>query len=179
MLRAMGTDAGAPRQPAKAMFYRFTDPSGRVHIVDSLDLVPQALRSHAHAISYDEESALPALPSAPGVASAPATFPERLRALPTWQLAVLAVGAALLIELSFRRMPGALRLLLRVALVAGVVALASSAYFGWLRRTTGQSGAGSLATPGALLDDAKGAVEKMNARVRAQQAELKEIEQTK
>jgi hypothetical protein len=167
MMSAMGKDAGAtPEQSGRAVFFRFTDQSGRVHIVDSLDLVPKAARGAAERVRYGEETALNGRPTVPGLAS--------------WQIFALGMGAALLIGLLFRRLPGLLGTLVRVAIVAGVLLLASGAYFGFIRRTTQQSGGGvALATPGALIDDAKSAVEKMNARMRAQQAELKEIEQAK
>jgi hypothetical protein len=162
----MATDAGAKQEPpGRASFFRFTDASGRVHIVDSLDLVPEASRANAEHVRYGEETAVNGLPSVPGLAG--------------WQIFALGFGAAVLIGLLVRHMPGTLRLLVRLAIVAGVVALASGAYFGWIRQTTQQPGTSPLATPGALIDDAKSAVEKMNARIRTQQAELKEIEQTK
>jgi hypothetical protein len=47
-----------------------------------------------------------------------------------------------------------------------------------LRRTTAQSSE-AFAGPGALLDDAKQAVAKMNAHIQEEQTQLKEIEQTK
>jgi hypothetical protein len=165
MMNAMGTDAGAtPEQSGKAVFFRFTDQSGRVHIVDSLDLVPQAARGAAERVRYGQETALNSLPAVPALAS--------------WQIFALGMGAAVLIGLLFRRLPGLLGTLVRVAIVAGVLLLASGAYFGFIRRTT-SGGDVAVATPGALMDDAKSAVEKMNARMRTQQAELKEIEQAK
>jgi hypothetical protein len=167
MMSVMGTDAGArPEQSGKAVFFRFTDQSGRVHIVDSLDLVPQAARGAAERVRYGEETAQNRLPTVPNLAG--------------WQIFALGMGTALLIGLLFRRLPGLLGTLIRVAIVAGVLVLASGAYFGFIRQTTQQSGGGAaLATPGALIDDAKSAVDKMNAGMRAQQAELKEIEQAK
>jgi hypothetical protein len=47
-----------------------------------------------------------------------------------------------------------------------------------MRRTTGQS-RDAMASPSAIIDDAKGAVDKMNARMAAEQAEIKEAEQAK
>jgi hypothetical protein len=69
-----------------------------------------------------------------------------------------------------------MRFVLRIAIVGGVVALLGGAYLGWLRREAHQSD-DLLAGPGALIGDAKDAVAKMNARMQAEQAELKETEQ--
>jgi len=164
MIRAMAEGSGKV-QGDGAVFYRFQDSSGRVHIVDSLDLVPQAQRSSAERVRYDEQTSVSGLVPSP-------------HGLSTWQAFGLGIGVAFLLGLLFRRLPGTFRLVLRFAIVAGVGALIAGAYFGLLRRATHQSG-DALAGPGALIDDAKNAVEKMNARVRAQQAELKEVEQGK
>jgi ABC-type transport system involved in cytochrome bd biosynthesis fused ATPase/permease subunit len=86
--------------------------------------------------------------------------------------------AALGVVFVFSRLPGTLRLVLRLAIIGGVIALLAGAYFGWLRRESQQSH-DALAGPGALIDDAKAAVSKMNARIQAEQAELKETEQAK
>lgn len=163
MVMGTGLLSSAPAA-SSAVFYRFEDANGRVHIVDSIDLVPQALRGQAAHVQYNEETSVNGLPASPALAG--------------WQAFALGVGAALLVVFLFRRLPGSLKLVLRLGIMAGVGALAVGAYFGWMRRTTHQSG-DALAGPGALLDDAKSAVEKMNARMRVQQEQLKEIEQTK
>ena len=157
------TEGGARAQANEPPFYRFEDAKGRLHIVDSLDLVPQALRPRAEPVRY-EHTPVNGLPTLP--------------ALAPWQMFALGVAAAFLIAFLFKRLPGSGRIAWRLALTALVVALLGSVYFGFLRRTTQQKG-GLLATPGALINDAKTAVEQMNARLRAQQAELKAIEQAK
>jgi hypothetical protein len=148
-----------------ARFYRFQDSSGRTHLVDSLDSVPQALRAHATCIEYGAD---------------PAEAPSALlpRSLSGVQIFGLGFALALLVVFVFSRLPGTLRLVLRLAIVGALIAVLAGAYFGWLRRGVGQSN-DTFAGPGALIDDAKGAVAKMNARIRAEQAELKEIEQAK
>jgi hypothetical protein len=65
-----------------------------------------------------------------------------------------------------------------MAAFAGLALLSIYGYLGWMRRSTGVTGA-ALASPSAVIQDAKSAVEKMNAHVRAQEAELKAIEQAK
>jgi hypothetical protein len=124
--------------------------------------VPQALRSSAVCIEYREQ------PDAPS-----GVLPRGLTGLQTFGL---GFGAALLVALVFKKLPGTMRLLLRVTIIGGFVALLGGAYLGWVRRTTQQSN-DVLAGPGAMIDDAKQAVAKMNARIQAEQAELKETEQ--
>jgi len=165
----MGTDKGCgARSPAGAhvaRYYRFQDAGGGTHIVDSIDDVPRASRANVQCIEYAAE------PDAPnGLSGVLAHAPSG------WQSFGLGVAATLLVVLVFRKLPGTMRLLLRVAVIAGVVALLAGAYLGWLRRTTQQASA-AFAGPSSVIDDAKQAVAKMNARIQAQQAELKEIEQ--
>lgn len=162
-MRIGSAGGGQSSAGESATFYRFTDASGRVHIVDSLDLVPQAGRSHVERIRYGEQS--------PGL-------PPALRVMGSWQTVALGLGALILLWLLARRLPGALRVGLRFGLLALAICLLASAYFGWLRQTT-QHATATLASPTQLIDDAKSAVEKLNARLRVQQAELKEAEQAK
>jgi hypothetical protein len=90
----------------------------------------------------------------------------------------LGFVAALLVTFLFRRLPGTMRLVLRMSIIGGVIVLLGGAYLGWMRRATGQSH-DALASPTAIIDDAKEAVDKMNARIAAEQAEIKEAEQAK
>lgn len=165
----MGTENGCTAVSASgargARYYRFQDASGRVHLVDSIDSVPQALRAHAACIEYPAEQT--------GLSGALAPH-----GLSGYQMFGLGFAAALLVAFVFSRLPGSLRLVARLAIVGGVAALLVGAYFGWVRRTALQS-SDALAGPGTLIDDAKSAVSKMNARIQAEQAELKETEQAK
>ena len=147
-----------------AVYYRFQDTSGRTHIVDSLDDVPQASRAQTQRIEYQPRAE-------PSVLQLP-------RTLSTWQTFGLGFGAALLLVFLFRRLPGTMRMVLRLSIIGGVLVLLSGAYLGWMRRATGQS-RDALASPSTIIDDAKAAVEKMNARMAAEQAEIKEAEQAK
>jgi hypothetical protein len=90
----------------------------------------------------------------------------------------LGFVAALLVTFLFRRVPGIMRLVLRMSIIGGVIVLLGGAYLGWMRRATGQSH-DALASPTAIIDDAKEAVDKMNARIAAEQPEIKEAEQAK
>ncbi len=156
--------AEARERAPRAVYYRFEDANGRIHLVDSLDSVPLSWRARAQRIEYQVE------PAASGV-----PLP---RSLTFWQTFGLGFTAALLIALVFRRLPGTMRLALRFAIIGGVLALLAGAYLGWVRRATGSS-RDTMATPGALIDDARDAVGKMNARITAEQNELNEAERAK
>jgi len=162
-VRRVITMAGANTDGGASVYYRFEDGTGRVHIVQSLSEVPAAQRGRAERIEYRAETQLPSLSAA---------------GRPGWQMFGLGFGVALILVLLFFRLPNTLRWFLRIALVGGVVALAASAYFGWIRRTSGLATT-ALASPTALIDDAKSAVDKMNASMRAQQQQLQEIEKSK
>jgi len=156
---------GVGQEPAStAVYYRFQDASGRTHIVDSLADVPQASRAQAQRIEYQQRAQ-------PSVLQLPQT-------LSTWQTFGLGFVAALLVVFLFRRLPGTMRMVLRVGIIGGVIVLLGGAYLGWMRHATGQS-SDALASPRAIIDDAKSAVEKMNARMAAEQTEIKEAEQAK
>jgi hypothetical protein len=51
----------------------------------------------------------------------------------------------------------------------------SGAYFGWLRRTTGQS-SDAFASPSALINDAQRAVEKLKQRDSEQDRVIRDIQ---
>ena len=151
-------------QPSTTVYYRFEDSSGRLHIVDSLESVPQALRPQAQRVAYTEQ---------------PTTLAAQLQhGLSSWQVFALGFAAALLVVVVFKRLPGTMRIVLRMAIVGGVICVLAGGYLGWMRRATGQA-SDALATPAQIIDDAKSAVAKMNARQEADQAQLKEIEQAK
>jgi hypothetical protein len=160
-------------QRGGAVFYRFTDSSGTVHIVDSLDRVPAAQRERAERIQYDDSLNNGEAPHQHSV-----SVLQPPAGLSGWPMFGLGAGAVLLMVVLLRVLPGARGTLLRAAIALAVVALLGGAYLGWARRVTHQSG-DLLASPSALMDDAKSAVEKMNARLKDQQRQLKEAEQSK
>jgi hypothetical protein len=133
-------------------FYRYHD-GGRIVIVDSLSRVPSRARGSVETlvIARPPESIAASLPDLSG---------QNL----DW-LAGLA-------WLGLRRLG---QPLLRYALLGGLVLLGAGAYFGWLRRVTGQSGS-LVSSPALLIEDARSAVEKMNERTREQQRVLRELE---
>lgn len=165
---------GSGGQRSGAVFYRFTDSRGTLHIVDSLDSVPAAQRERAERVQYNAESPSNGERPLQQLTSA-LQHPERLSG---WPMFGLGAAAVLLAVVVFRLLPGAGKTLLRALVALAVVALLGGAYFGWARRVAHQS-SDLLASPTTIVEDAKGAVEKMNARLKEQQLQLKETEQTK
>jgi hypothetical protein len=144
-----------------SVYYRFSDGQGRVHIVDSIDKVPGPLRARAERIELAVRGRDPTSPRAgSGV---------------HWTSFGLGLGAAVLAVLFFWSMRRGSGPLLKLVLLAGVAALLGGAYFGWIRRQSGQSDS-LLAAPSALIDDARRAVDKANLKQREEQEALKEIE---
>jgi hypothetical protein len=153
---------GAAMKPAEgAAVYRYTD-GGRVVIVDSLSRVPARLRGSVEVIPVE----------GPGTLHLPELreLPERIH----WPSFMAGAGTALVLTfavLALRRRVGGV---LRWALVAGVLALAAGAYFGWLRRLGGQSEQ-LLASPQRLIEDARANVQRLNERSREQERVLREL----
>lgn len=150
------------------VFYRWVDAQGRQHVVSSLDSVPLAERARAERVELSGAPVAPALELPRGASE------------PAWRLEPgsfgLGFGAALVLTLLFRLLPSGWRGLTRVAVVLGAAALLTGLYLGALRRTTGGSDAGALATPSALIDDAKAAVKKLEQRQQQQDQQLRELE---
>lgn len=162
--------AAEPPQGAESVgasgsaFYRYRDPSGRLVIVDSLARVPSSARGAV-------ETVVLAPTSGTGLLALPTRLAQDFHA-PSFivgALLTLALGALWLLS---RRSQSRL---LRLALFGGLVLAGSSAYLGWVRRTTGQ-GDSLVASPAALVDDARAAVQKMNERSREQQRVLEQLE---
>jgi hypothetical protein len=143
-------------------FYRYDD-GGRVVIVDSLSRVPARLRDSVESIRIEQPSVVSLL--------ALRELPQRVH----WPSFGAGAGAALVVTFAVLALRRRLNGLMRWALIAGVLALGAAAYFGWLRRMTGQSEQ-LLSSPQSLIEDARATVERMNERTRAQQRELHELE---
>jgi hypothetical protein len=176
-MRPQDVARAEPRESAtpsgdSGTFYRYRDASGRVVIVDTLARVPASQRASAEAVVLAPAGETGA--SAAVSAAALSTARELARDLhmPSF---IAGMSLALLVALAFVALERKLGRLLRGALVLGALGLGVVVYFGWVRRTAGQSG-DLLASPGALIDDARGAVQKMNQRTLEQQRELKELE---
>lgn len=160
--------AAAPASPGSSVFYRFEDAQGRVHIVDSLSAVPQEHQSKAVRI---ELSAPPERQTTTNteLASTPSQAPPAL----DWPSFGAGFGTAAVLGAALfalrRRGP-----LPKLAVSLGLAALIGATYLGWLRRETGQSSS-PLATPGALVQDARDAVQSLDRRNRQQEQLLEEI----
>ena len=156
-----------PPKPDKTQeFYRWVDAEGRLDVVSSLDAVPAAERGRTERVTLNGATSLDVVPGAAERSS--------------WRLEpgsfALGFGAALLLSLLFRLLPNGWRGLTRVAVVVAIGALATGFYLGIVRRATGVAGASALATPGSLIEDAKAAVEKVEASRRRQEEELRKIQ---
>lgn len=155
-----------PRSSQPQSFYRWVDAEGRLHVVSSLDAVPTAERARAEQVTLSADTALD---------KAGVVTPS-----PEWRLEPasfgLGFGAALLLSLLFRLLPNGWRTLSRVAIVLGVVTLLTGLYLGAIRRATGAKDTSALASPSALIEDAKAAVEKLNQRQKQQDEELRKLQ---
>jgi hypothetical protein len=145
------------------VFYRYEDQNGRLHIVNS----PAALSSADRAKAERIELSPPPAATAAGVAAAARGFDGASFALGFGAAAIL--GAVLF---SFK---GGSRMLAKVAALLALVCLVGGAYFGWLRRTTGQ-GNSMVASPNELVNDARRAVEAVSEKRRERDRILEEVE---
>jgi hypothetical protein len=153
--------------PPTEVYYRWTDAGGRVHVVSSLDAVPIAMRARVERLELARRPT-------PGVI-------ERVSSVATstsdQSTLVLGLGAAgLVLFVLSRVLPRQLRFLGKLGLFAVVAALLGGLYLGAIRRSTGLASDSLLATPSALIDDTKRAVEKINQRQKQQEEELRNIQ---
>jgi hypothetical protein len=147
------------------VYYRWTDADGRVHLVSSLDAVPPAARARVERLELGVRPAPSVVERASAVASASSVG----------VLLLVAAGAGVALIVASRFLPHGLRWLAKLGGFVIVVALLAGLYLGMLRRSTGTSDA-LLATPSAIIDDAKQAVEKINQRQKQQEEELRRIQ---
>lgn len=146
-----------PADPKSQSFYRWVDAQGTVHVVSSLDAVPAAERARM------EEVSLQGRASPPGVSSG---------FVPEWGSVALGFGAGVLLVLV---LPHRWKWVTRFAAVLATGALLSGAYLALVRRSTGADDGSLLATPSAIIEDARAAVEKANAAQRQREQELEAI----
>lgn len=146
-----------------ATFYRYRDAQGRPVLVDALSKVPSSARGSLENITLSPPAASSGLPSA-------LTRELHWPSFAAGAACVLVLG---LLFLGWRRSSSRG---VRMALSVAVIALGAAAYFGWVRRLSGGGGEELLASPAALIEDARKAVDKMNERNREQQRVLQELE---
>ena len=153
-------------EPARRteVYYRWTDSDGRLHVVSSLDSVPVAAREKVERLELG-------VPHPPSVV-------ERANAVSSNSLApwlVLGAIAGVVLLVASRFMPSGLRWLAKLGAFALVAALLGALYLGALRRSVGSS-SGLLASPSAIIDDTKRAVEKINLSQKQRDEELRRIQ---
>jgi hypothetical protein len=160
---ASSSGSGSGNSSGNATFYRYRDPQGRVVIVDSLARVPSGSRKAVETVEL-------ARPEPSVLTIADATVRDL-----HWPSFAAGAGVALLLTLAWLGLRRVGTPLLRFSLLGGLVLLGAGAYFGWLRRVSGHEGP-LVASPAALIEDARSAVRKMNERSREQERILKDLE---
>jgi len=143
------------------VYYRYRGPDGRIVIVDSLNDVPQAQRGQVERIQYAE--------SASPLAAAARSF--RL----DWPSAALGFGVAILLGAAVVASRRGSRVVLGVAVVLVLMVAGTGAYLGLIRKSTGQ-GDSPLASPSAVIDDARRAVDQAQQRRREQDQVIRDIQ---
>jgi hypothetical protein len=143
--------------------YRYRGPDGRIVVVDSLSEVPEAQRPSAERVVAIDR---------PGAAATETPWHF------DWASAGLGFAAAALLGVLLFVSRRGSRVVFGVVLVLGLGVLGMGAYFGLLRKRTGQGGS-PFASPSAVIDDAKRAVEQMERRNKEQEREIREIQRQK
>jgi hypothetical protein len=157
-----------PGDESGQTFYRYEDRSGRVVIVDSIDKLPKQARDGAERVKLREAPVLPALPSITGDATAK----------PDFHLGSFALGigaAVLLVAVAFLLKRSGSLFLAKLLGGAALVALLGGLYLGLLRRSTVQSDE-VWSSPGAIVNDARRAVDQANEARRKQHEMLEQIQ---
>ncbi len=161
-VRACGAIPAAGSQ----RFYRFED-DGRLHIVSSLDEVPSSLKAGAECVE--------AIPDAPAGAMNGASLHALAPWLEPWSFA-LGAGLVGAIWAGSALLRGRAGFALKLACALGVLALLFGLYFGALRRSAGTSDGSLLASPSAVINDAKHATDALQHRFDERDKMLREIE---
>lgn len=153
--------SAAPSSTSKT-FYRYDTADGRTVITDSLSDLPAAERARVERITL-----------APDHARAESVTTSKL-AVDWPSFAAGFAAAAVLVAIGWAITRGSLRWLAFVLLAGGAL-LGASAYLGLLRRSTGL-GTSALATPSAVIDDARRAVEQAKQRQSEQDRLIQQIQ---
>lgn len=160
----IGLDAAAhPLVPSSSVYYRYRAADGRIVIVDSAGQIPADRREGAERIEFG-----------PATGEATTSTTALARRL-DWPSFAAGFGVALIfaaIVLVVRR--GSLRWLGFLALL-GLLVGGFGAYLGFLRRSTGQA-TEIFASPSAVVDDARRAVEAVKRRERERDRVIEEIQ---
>ncbi len=169
-----------PTQKPSKSFFTYESADGEVFITDSLQDIPAKYRSKAKAVDAGEiVRGLPkrSLKRAKMVQRKVGDLVPFVRELDLPSVAVgFALSLVMFLVLSLVRRTG--RLLLKVGLTAAIVALLTSAYFGWIRKSAGVAGSSGPVSPKTVIKDARDAKTKLEKRLREQQRMLKKIEES-
>jgi hypothetical protein len=147
-------------------FYRYKSASGRTVIVDSLDRIPPAERANVERIDLEA-------PPAPRATSSAESVVAGVRL--DWPSFATGFGAALALAAVLLAVTRSSRWLLGVVAALSVAIVGTGLYLGHLRRTAGQSGA-TFASPSAIIEDARDAVKKAQARETEQDRVIRELQ---
>jgi hypothetical protein len=142
------------------VFYRYRTADGRTAVVDSLSQVPARERDRAERIELE-----------PARSDTVTALAKQL----DWPSFAAGFGLALAFAVVVLAVSRSSLRWLGILLMLGLMIGGSGAYFGWLRRSTGQ-GTAAFASPSALIDDAQRAVEKMKSHDREQDRAIQEIQ---
>jgi hypothetical protein len=150
--------------PSSSVYYRYRGADGRIVIVDSASQLPSGERDRAERIEFGHSS--------DGTTTATATALARRLDWPSFAagFGVALVFAAIVLVL--RR--GSLRWLGFLA-VLGLLVGGFGAYLGFLRRSVGQS-TEIFASPSAMIDDARRAVEAVKKKERERDRVIEETQ---
>lgn len=169
--------------------FSFVDDSGQTIITDTLEEIPKEYQKVAKKISIDDAKKMISdlekkveVAKKKGLVEAKhvqrevgdvAPFVNDID-LPSFAMGFAGALSVVLI-LAMARRTG--RILLKVGMFVLIAALISGAYFAWLRRAAGL-GDTKLASPQAMIEDARDAAKAMEKRLKDQQRMLERIERT-
>jgi hypothetical protein len=142
-------------------FFRFTDQSGRIVIVDSKDKLPKSAQANAQRLELSGAAAGTKPPS------------EADLSLPSLGLGV-ALGIVCTVGTLFLFRRAGAGFIAKVFGGLAIAALLGGLYLGWLTRATGQSDQ-LLSSPADIIDNARRTVEQANESRRKQHQLLEDL----
>ncbi len=167
--------------------FAFEDGQGHTLIADSLEAIPAEFREVAKKIDLDSAKAAVAKLEAKASAVKDGGLTQAKRAqrevgdvvpfvkdldIPSMMFGV-GLTLTFVLVMSFVRRTG--RVIAKLGMILLIVAFVAGAYFAWIRRVAGL-GDSKLASPTAMIDDAKKAAKQMQDKLDSQQRMLKKIE---
>lgn len=156
--------ASAARSTTPNVFYKYRTADGRIAIVDSLDRVPASERAVAERVELE-------------AGEAPSRYPlvSEVAAHMDWPSFATGFGVALALAAILSFFGRGSARVLGFMVVAAILVAGTGAYFGMLRKATGQSDA-TFASPSAIIDDARRAVTEANKRQREREQLIDQVQ---